>query len=103
MSRRRRLTTAAAAVALLATGCADKLDRGTVTGKDHTPESVVMMPQYTPMCSGNPPICTQKLIGMIPITTPESWTLHLRDGEKTGDHDVTESEYAKYQVGERYP
>ena len=91
------------ALALLATACTSHLDRGVVTGKDYTPESTYEMPQYMTTCTGSPPICSQTLIGFIPITSPESWTLHLKDGDKTGDHDVSEDEFNKYNVGSTYP
>ncbi|KAB7761788.1 hypothetical protein MMUC44124_01115 [Mycolicibacterium mucogenicum DSM 44124] len=91
------------AAAVLASGCTPTLNAGVIEGKDHYPESVAMIPQYTTTCSGNPPVCSVQMIGMIPVVTPEAWTLHLRDGDKTGDHNVTPDEFAKYQVRERYP
>lgn len=39
----------------------------------------------------------------IPIHHQESWTLHLRDSDQTGDHDVTETEYNRYEIGDPYP
>lgn len=99
----RNRVAAIVAVSVLAVGCTPTLDRGVVAGKDHTPESVAMIPQYTTMCVGNPPVCSVQMIGMIPVTNPEQWTLHLRDGDKTGDHNVTPDEFGKYQVGDRYP
>lgn len=103
MSRARKIILILLGIALIASACAKHLDRGVVVGKDHTPEQIVMMPQYTTMCSGNPPICNQVLIGMIPMDFPEGWTLHLQDGQDKGDHDVNESDYNKYQIGSVYP
>lgn len=41
---------------------------------------------------------------MVPVQHPERWTVHYRDqrGEE-GSRDVNESEFQKYQAGDRYP
>ncbi|OHU71358.1 hypothetical protein BKG86_17035 [Mycobacteroides chelonae] len=94
---RKRLITATAA-ALLLSGCTS-LDHGVVMGKDHYPAYSTVTTTLT--CTGGKnPTCTPIVI---PIFVPGRFVLHLRDSDKTGDRDVTEGEYCRYQVGQVYP
>lgn len=94
----KRLAALAAAAALTLTGCANDLDHGVVTGREHHGAWMQMLPMTT--CSGNPSICTTSYT---PVFWPESWVLHLRDGQRTGDHDVSSDEYERYREGDVYP
>lgn len=89
----KRLAALAAAAALTLAGCADDLDHGVVTGKEHHDGYSTTTIMY----------CGKGCF--MPLTTyvPESWVLHLRDGEHTGDHDVTAEEYDRYREGDVYP
>lgn len=84
----------AGAVLLALAGCGG-VSEGRVVAKDHIPEHtwIYMQPIYTTSCSGNPPVCTQRLVSYVPITMtdPECWRLTLRNGDDHGDVCVDEA------------
>ena len=88
---------------LLLASCTKTLASGTVTGKDYSPPSDTLIPQYMTVCTGTPMVCTQQLTGFMPIHTNASWKLHLRNGGDTGDHNVSEADFDKYNVGDHFP
>lgn len=87
-----KATVTAVVAALLVGACGQSLDHGTVTGKSHVDSYVTTTWVFT-----------GKVLIPIPASYPERWALHLRDREQDDWHDVTEDEYARYQVGDVYP
>jgi hypothetical protein len=83
-----RQTVAAILATIVLSGCGHELPRGTVIGKSH-------QAAYTSW------VFTGKVL--IPIAVPERWILQLRSGDETGTHEVIESEWGRYQVGDIYP
>ncbi|KPG13716.1 hypothetical protein [Mycobacteroides immunogenum] len=79
----RKVLAATACVALLA-GCTPPLEYGDIEGKDYYAAYDSMVPIVT--CAGNPIICTTNFIF---THEDERWVLHLRQGPKTGDRNVT--------------
>lgn len=79
-------------VAVLVASCSD-LERGVVTDKKHFDEysSVVSVPTG----KGG--------ITFVPQYQPERWVLYLRDGDRSGEHEVSRDEFDKYQVNDPYP
>lgn len=89
-------------VALLLTailGCSSAITAGTVTEKTHHASYTwVQM-----VCAGynSQGVCTTQ----VPImhAEPDRYTLSLAEAEKTGWVNVSEQEYATYEVGDTYP
>lgn len=83
---------------LLLVACATP-ETGVVYGRYHYPQS-----QWVQMVCG-----AYRANGMcqvqVPViqTSPERWSLGLRNGEDEGQRDVTVREYENCQVGDRYP
>ncbi|SKU61389.1 hypothetical protein [Mycobacteroides abscessus] len=89
---KRAICSALAAAVLLLSGCS-YLDRGVVTGKQYYPASDTIIPISTGKGG----------VVMVPSHTDERWVLYLRDGEKTGEHEVTQQEFDRYNVNDNYP
>lgn len=94
--RRWSVVAAGLAVALAGLTACSAIDSGIVTDKHAKPGYMYT----TTSCRtvNKTTTCTQS-----PVWMPPSWTLDLRDGEKTGWARVSESTYAQYEVGEVYP
>ncbi len=94
-----KIIAAAMITASALTGCSDgPVGGGVVTGAEHHQEWVEMMPLKT--CFGKPAICT---VNLIPVSHPETWTLKLDNGDRTGQRDVTEDAYSRCLIGDTWP
>lgn len=89
---KRTLCGALAATVLLLSGCSF-LDRGVVTGKEYFPASDTIIP----ISIGN------GSTSLVPTHDDERWVLYLRDGDATGEHEVTQQEFDRYNVNDNYP
>lgn len=89
---KRALCGALMAAVLLLSGCSF-LDKGVVTGKEYFPASDTIIPISTGKGG----------VVMVPSHQDERWVLYLRDGEKTGEHYVTQKEFDRYNVNDNYP
>lgn len=91
------------------------ITHGVIKEKNHYPaySSTVMIPQYIPMCSyaGKTTVCTQTLIGFIPVTNnePEQWVFKIEQCDnanppkcETGNVNVDEQTYNSYEVGQTW-
>lgn len=92
----------AVTLALVLAGCS-AISTGTVTSKDYDPAWQQTVYDYHCMSRNKDGVCTYN--APIPRTVyyPESYTLNLKDGEKTGWVNVSEGEYEDYEVGDHYP
>lgn len=109
---------AAAAVALLATGCGSGITSGTVIAKQDTPAHYVtiQVPQYRQQCTEEEEpdgpngqeepeqVCTQVVSYYLPEQqwVPEDWQLQIRSKKATGWVDVSQSVYGKEHVGQHW-
>lgn len=94
----RRVSVVVLAALLMLTACAEP-EKGTVYGRWFYPEY-----QWIQM------VCSlydkaSNCVMQIPTirTEPARWSLGLREGEDEGQRSVTEREYGRCQVGDRYP
>ena len=114
MVTRRWLAVPVAAIALA--GCGSAITSGTVTGKQDIPahNTTIYIPQYRTQCTteeeqvGNQEepeqVCTQVISYYLPMPqyVPEDWQLRIRDGQRTGWVDVSQSVYNHAQVGKHW-
>ncbi len=103
----RRLALVLSMLLLAACDCGHSVTAGTVVKKSHAAAWV----QFVQTCVSYDPKGWCNAYTFIPIEWPETWSLKLRDDNqiKPADQrdtswvDVPETEYERYEVGERYP
>lgn len=97
----KKLIAAAAVLAMTLAGCAD-VDHGTVVDKNHADArtDIIWQQNCFPTGPNGAPICTPI---MMPVSYPEYWELRLKNDTDEGWHSVSEDEFNKYQVGDKYP
>lgn len=111
MPNRTRLAVLTLTALVTLTACGATVTSGTITGKDHDNAEVKttrVCDRYTTTRSGTGKRArttrTCAHYGTRTRTEPESWEFTLRDKDgNTGEVDVTEDEYDRYQVGDKYP
>jgi hypothetical protein len=86
-------------------GCAKPPVEGYVIDGEYTPAWIQIIPGST-TCSGNPSTCFTTSAQIIPW--PDSWRLKLQntrsdDRDKTGWREVTQLDYERCNIGERFP
>lgn len=92
---------AAAAAALLLTGCGGNDLQGEVTGKQHKPGYMWLMPIPHTTCSGNPQVCTTTYT-YIPQWVPDCYEITVK-GEESGSTCLgSAEEWDSVAVGDSY-
>lgn len=92
-------------LALALVGCGKPPVEGYVIDGDFTPAWIQFIPGST-TCSGSPATCITSPPTFIPW--PDRWSLELRntandDRDETGWREVSERDYERCNVGERFP
>ena len=73
-----------------------EIQSGTIVDKAYYPEVTELVPMYT-SCGNNCSVMT-----VVPVTTPECYTLYLREGDETGDVCVDVRQYNQVKEGDFY-